>query len=82
MPKLRSSNSKQTHTTSPIRSYLFLLLLLERAVGPGERLEEEGVGRAGEVLGEEARHAAQHPRQARLAPSHPGATPAKDQRPW
>ena len=58
-------------------SYLVLLLLLERAVGPGERLEEERVRRPLEVLGEEPRHAPQHPRQPRLATRQPRAPPEK-----
>ena len=58
-------------------SYLVLLLLLERAVGPRERLEEERVGRPLEVLGEEPRHAPQHPRQPRLPTRQPRAPTEK-----
>ncbi len=44
------------------------LLGPEHAVGAGERLEEEEVGGARQVLVEELRHAAQHPREPGLAP--------------
>ena len=49
-------------------TYARILLVSDAVVGADEGLEEQEVGRPGDVFAEQLGHAAQHSRQAGVAP--------------